>query len=138
MFRLENHSDLKKLITPWRKRVWHAIGCRWGGRVAQTTPHRVKVRRRRGAASVEPPKEDLCRRSTLSCSLSRLITAYDTTLAFGACEDDNRPRIGDVSPAARMSSLGSDPLLLPPPSQQPPPPPTLLTREEPHYNRSRL
>lgn len=29
-------------------------------------------------------RKDLCRRSTLSCSLSRLITDYDTTLACGA------------------------------------------------------
>ena len=41
-------------------------------------------------------RKDLCRRSTLSCSLSRLITDYDTTLACGrwlrpGIRRDNRP-----------------------------------------------
>lgn len=65
--------------------------------MAAADPHRrVKtfclprtITKRHGKRETE--RKDLCWRSTLSCSLSRLITAYDTTLAPGRHEDDNRP-----------------------------------------------
>lgn len=44
---------------------------------------RVKERSGLRRSTSVTARKDLCRRSTLSCSLSRLITDYDTTLACG-------------------------------------------------------